>query len=365
MYVPHDYNSNKYQPWDPGDHGWWNIFQFKSNDVAGVSRPMWSLTLDHDDENESMFLRLNGRQGSRQLAFFQPEPKPVTPREWVHLEAYYHSSVKNGRITVWQDGQQIFDVDGIVTSLGGETGTDTRTVWGIGNYTDHVVGDPEGDGQATLYFDDAVVRTADLPGPLLGYLDEDSDETTIFRPGDADMDRDFDQLDLIKVLVSAKYLTGEPATWGEGDWGGSDGPGGANEVGDGVFNQKDIIAALTTGLYFTGPYASRAIGHPPAENTWPTVEASLIGPESSTSSCDARLYVSTCVEGVCRKRPADTRWYNGLPFDNLSVQGGSSVTKVADYAASGEVDLVQLPEPAAWILLSMAICLPLRFAYKR
>ena len=37
------------------------------------------------------------------------------------------------------------------------------------------------------------------------------------QPGDADQDFDFDQLDLIQVQVAAKYLTGQPATWGEGD----------------------------------------------------------------------------------------------------------------------------------------------------
>jgi hypothetical protein len=44
------------------------------------------------------------------------------------------------------------------------------------------------------------------------------------QAGDADQDYDFDQLDLVKVLTAAKYLTGQPATWGEGDWDGA--PGG-------------------------------------------------------------------------------------------------------------------------------------------
>ena len=43
-------------------------------------------------------------------------------------------------------------------------------------------------------------------------------EGTLLQAGDADMDCDFDQLDLVQVQVAAKYLTGEPATWGEGDW---------------------------------------------------------------------------------------------------------------------------------------------------
>ena len=48
--------------------------------------------------------------------------------------------------------------------------------------------------------------------------------TSELEAGDADQDLDFDQLDLVRVQVAAKYLTGQAATWGEGDWDGA--PGG-------------------------------------------------------------------------------------------------------------------------------------------
>ena len=79
------------------------------------------------------------------------------------------------------------------------------------------------------------------------------------QPGDADMDLDFDQLDLVRVQIAGKYLTGQVATWGEGDW--NSAPGGepgSPPVGDGLFNQLDIIAALGADVYLTGPYAARA-----------------------------------------------------------------------------------------------------------
>ncbi len=72
------------------------------------------------------------------------------------------------------------------------------------------------------------------------------------RPGDADLDDDFDQNDLVRVLQAAKYLTGRAASWGEGDWNG--GPGGTLEMppmGDGVFDQIDIIASLNQNSYLT------------------------------------------------------------------------------------------------------------------
>ena len=60
-----------------------------------------------------------------------------------------------------------------------------------------------------------------------------------------------------KFKVAAKYLSGNAATWGEGDW--NAGPGGSQgspPAGDGEFNQLDIIAALGAGVYLTGPYAA-------------------------------------------------------------------------------------------------------------
>jgi hypothetical protein len=66
-------------------------------------------------------------------------------------------------------------------------------------------------------------------------------------PGDANEDFQFDQADVVEVLQTAKYMTGQPATWHEGDW---------ND--DAVFDQLDIVAALQTGNYLQGPYAVRS-----------------------------------------------------------------------------------------------------------
>ena len=76
----------------------------------------------------------------------------------------------------------------------------------------------------------------------------------LLRAGDADMDLDFDQLDLVQVQVAAKYLSGEVATWGEGDWdGGPGGYPGEPPEGNGFFDQRDIVAAMATGNYLQGP----------------------------------------------------------------------------------------------------------------
>ncbi len=68
-----------------------------------------------------------------------------------------------------------------------------------------------------------------------------------YRPipiGDANLDYQFDQFDLIQVLRAGKYLSGLAATWGEGDWNGLNPTAALPHVGDGMFDQLDIIALL-------------------------------------------------------------------------------------------------------------------------
>ena len=70
----------------------------------------------------------------------------------------------------------------------------------------------------------------------------------IFLPGDANRDLRFNQLDVVLVLQGGKYLSGETATWREGDW-----------TGDGVFNQLDLLAALQGGPFLVGGQAALSL----------------------------------------------------------------------------------------------------------
>jgi hypothetical protein len=70
---------------------------------------------------------------------------------------------------------------------------------------------------------------------------------TVRLPGDANQDGRFDQLDIVSVLQSGKYRTGQPAAWADGDW-----------TGDGLFDQLDIVAALQGGRYLAAPRAALA-----------------------------------------------------------------------------------------------------------
>jgi hypothetical protein len=155
MYFPRTYNPNKYEPWDPGDGGWWNLFQFTTNAVDGSMHAMWSLDVDHNDQNHTMSFYLFSKQNAPAL-HFQTDPLPIPVGSWVHVEAYYRVSAdKNGQITIWQDGQQILDVSDVQTAV---EATEEHANWSLGNHTDHIVGG-DVDGTATVYFDDAVVST--------------------------------------------------------------------------------------------------------------------------------------------------------------------------------------------------------------
>ena len=109
--------------------------------------------------------------------------------------------------------------------------------------------DLDGDGNSDVLWSgiERSVHAADLVDDVLwlGEIVWSENLSGKILAGDANRDFKFDQLDFVQVLQSAKYATGEPATFGEGDWN-----------GDGVFNQLDIIAALATDNYLQGPYAA-------------------------------------------------------------------------------------------------------------
>jgi hypothetical protein len=116
-------------------------------------------------------------------------------------------------------------------------------------------------GEWNLNLRDTLNGPTDFAGTAATIVDGSitivSDSSPQLMAGDADQDLDFDQFDLVQVQVAGKYLTGQPATWGEGDWNGAPAEFLVRvPEGDGVFNQLDIVAAQQAGLYLSGPYAA-------------------------------------------------------------------------------------------------------------
>jgi len=152
---------------------YWNVFQFKSNH-CNTEEPFWVVDLMSRSSTGPMYLRLRYKGGNEEVAGpFQGDPvgskyygqtlRDVTPGQWTHIEAYLRQSTRSGsndftgRITVWQDGVQLWDMNNVITKYppgfaGCSTAGDQR--WSINNYSDALLPQP-----ATLYWDDAVVST--------------------------------------------------------------------------------------------------------------------------------------------------------------------------------------------------------------
>lgn len=175
--------------------------------------------------------------------------------EWAH-----YAFVKNGETTeIYQNGELWHDsADAIIDPLGDIeeviigagaplVGPDLERQWSYNGLIDE------------LGIWDEALTDAQIQDVMVNGVS--SDAAPKLQPGDADQDLDFDQLDLVKVQIAAKYLSGTAATWGEGDWDAA--PGGKQgepPAGDGFFNQLDIISALGADKYLAGPYAAITTG---------------------------------------------------------------------------------------------------------
>lgn len=168
MFIPEPYNPNKYPPWDPGDGGWWNVFQFKSDNNAG-SQPVLELDLYQNDATGELCFGLSTKaypdpdsEDHIQTYHEQDQPFIVPVGKWFHIEVrYVKGRNESGAATVWQNGVELFNVAGITTELS------EQVAWGIGSYTDHIDGGTEG-GAARVYFDDAIVSRTRI-GAVLAF----------------------------------------------------------------------------------------------------------------------------------------------------------------------------------------------------
>jgi hypothetical protein len=170
IYIPVNYTLTG----DPATGKFWNLMQFKSRtqDNSRID-PVWALYVDKRSDG-NLCLKAGWGWGGVQLAgpyqgnnvsgkwFFQ-EAANLPVGRWFHLEIFLRqSSAYDGRMTVWQDGVQIFDLNNIITSYKNCNYNNwcAANEWGVNLYSDGLSPVP-----ATIYIDDVVIATGARVGP--------------------------------------------------------------------------------------------------------------------------------------------------------------------------------------------------------
>jgi hypothetical protein len=154
FYLPKQYRLTG----DPHKGKFFNLFQFKSKHGANVVDP--TLYIDVQNRpNGAMYPTLywwNGlkMEGPHPGQFggkrFEQTSADLPVGKWVHIEVFLRQAGDfSGRITVWQDGVQIFDEDQTRTRY-----PDGDNQWAVNLYSDALSPNP-----STIYIDDATIST--------------------------------------------------------------------------------------------------------------------------------------------------------------------------------------------------------------
>lgn len=140
---------------------WWNIFQFKSRNGPHVNDPFWFLQVGNRPGG-AMYVFLtwwNGlsiegpRPGEAGGRVYRQSVRDIPVGRWTHLQVYLRqSSGFDGQVVVWQDGAELFNMNGVRTRYKAENGANE---WSVDNYSDGILPSP-----TTIYVDDAEIRAA-------------------------------------------------------------------------------------------------------------------------------------------------------------------------------------------------------------
>jgi hypothetical protein len=166
------------------------------------------------------------------------------------------------------------------------------------------------------------------------------------------------------------------ATWSEGDWN-----------GDGLFDQKDIVAALQMGKYLQGPYEALSgwvgtgDGHVTIVYNAVTGEVAAEVPGTELTviniTSSAGVFTGPGQRDLAERGILDNKdehiWmanlgtsFGSFSFGNVAQTGLSEdflINELTVFGALsggggiGAVDLRYIPEPSTLVLLSLGICI--------
>lgn len=120
-------------------------FGFHRSASAQDTLPVWDFNV-HPSSDGSLIARLFQSEPAVKN-YEQSNPIPVPVGRWVHFEIMCRKAADaTGRLTVWQDGQQILDLTNVVTA------PTEWLQWDAGGGSNDIAPSP-----ATVYFDDATI----------------------------------------------------------------------------------------------------------------------------------------------------------------------------------------------------------------
>jgi hypothetical protein len=144
-YIPQSYTPSLF----------WNVLQWKSKHlVSGVmtSDPFFTLEVGALPTGE-MYFYLGDDHSN---VTYQQAPQNVMfipVGRWFNVEAFYQcDGAGAGRVTIWQDGTQLWDVQNVDTRY-----ADGDCQWSVNNYSSGLT-----PATATIYIDDAAISTAPI-----------------------------------------------------------------------------------------------------------------------------------------------------------------------------------------------------------
>jgi hypothetical protein len=166
VYLPTNLNVTG----SPNQGQFFNLFQFKSRSTDGSRNdPVWAFYAEPDGAG-GLYLHAGWGWGGTTLAgpfagdgvggkWFEPTQRVSLPvGRWTHLEAFLSESKDfDGRLTLWQDGAQVIDLNGIRTSYPNCTYNSwcASNEWSVNLYSDGLSPNP-----ATIYIDSAAIGRA-------------------------------------------------------------------------------------------------------------------------------------------------------------------------------------------------------------
>ena len=301
------------------------------------------------------------------------------------------ATLVDGLVSDYIDGENTIDEEVPGGSFAGVTRNDDLYLGDVrGGINDSFAGTSPEDifvAEIVVYnaalSEDAIVGIGDW---LVDNVGQGVGQDPMLQAGDADRDLDFDQLDLVQVQIAAKYLTGLPATWGEGDWDGAPGGNaGAAPAGNGRFDQLDIIAALGAGKYLTGPYGAVLPGGKPDDGQTSVTynpDTGEVGVDAPAGTELTSINIDSAA-GIFTGDPAQNLGgsfdndadnnvfkatfgssFGSLSFGNVAQTGlsedfvANDLTVVGSLSGGGDlgaVDLIYVPEPSALVLLGLGV----------